>query len=69
MSLAILRPESHAGDTHRSMSAGGASFELVVFPCRSIANVAASEFWSVAVHMCERAEGDIEDGSFLTACV
>ena len=42
--LAILRPESHAGDTHRSMFAGGASFELVGLPCRSTATVAASEF-------------------------
>ena len=53
MSRAILHPESYAGDTHRSMFAGGASFELVGLPCHSIANVAASELWSVAVHMCE----------------
>ena len=53
MSLAILRPENHAGDTPHSMSAGGASFQLVVLPCHCIVNVAASELWSVAVHMCE----------------
>ena len=43
MSHAILRPENHAGDTDRGMSAGGASCELVLFLCHSIANVATSE--------------------------
>ena len=44
MSRAMLHRESYAGDTPRSMFAGGASFELVGLPCHSIANVAASEF-------------------------